>query len=527
MAVLAVVALVAFAAPAFAANPFADVPAGHWAYDAVAQLAADGLISGYPDGAFKGAQQATRYEVAAMVARAVAAGDAKHASKKDVELLKKLCVEFKDELAALGAKTDKLDKRVTKLEKGIGSWQISGRFKFDFKSAMGDAADAKQGSSQFTRKYGSNNEFTKEFARLYFRRQITEDTYFDSEFRIGAWASGDNDGGHRDENVQSFNKFYIGTKLPFWGLNARIGRFSWDWEGSYGLVNSFDSLWGDYRGDAFEIAKKWDKVSLVAVVYRDWNNESYQTPLFKNGTDKGQNTMNVGIKLDYKTDKFFGAILANWMMGNGRGQDKGEQDPLTIDGHLNTYGIYAGYNFTNDISLKGAYYWQNSDKLHVYGDDLEALENGKAWKVVLDVKQAALKFTSLWIEYAQMDSSFVGNLGTNNGGVSAYNFGFKGDSEKGLFKGYRAHNGHKYKMWNIRAAQKWTKKWATELIYMRGDSGIDGADATNAFGINVSYKLNPAVTTILGYDTYRYGDGNGFGAKDTDSVLYFRTDVKF
>ncbi|MBQ0054739.1 MAG: S-layer homology domain-containing protein, partial [Synergistaceae bacterium] len=92
MAVLAVVALVAFAAPAFAANPFADVPAGHWAYDAVAQLAADGLISGYPDGAFKGAQQATRYEVAAMVARAVAAGDAKHASKKDVELLKKLCV---------------------------------------------------------------------------------------------------------------------------------------------------------------------------------------------------------------------------------------------------------------------------------------------------------------------------------------------------------------------------------------------------------------------------------------------------
>ena len=46
LTVLAVVALVAFAAPAFAANPFMDVPAGHWAYDAVAQLAADGIISG-------------------------------------------------------------------------------------------------------------------------------------------------------------------------------------------------------------------------------------------------------------------------------------------------------------------------------------------------------------------------------------------------------------------------------------------------------------------------------------------------
>ena len=69
LAVLAVVAIVAFAAPAFAANPFMDVPAGHWSYDAVAQLASKGIVSGYPDGAFKGGQPATRYEVASVVAR--------------------------------------------------------------------------------------------------------------------------------------------------------------------------------------------------------------------------------------------------------------------------------------------------------------------------------------------------------------------------------------------------------------------------------------------------------------------------
>ena len=34
-----------------AANPFSDVPADHWAYDAVAQLADDGIIEGYGDGA--------------------------------------------------------------------------------------------------------------------------------------------------------------------------------------------------------------------------------------------------------------------------------------------------------------------------------------------------------------------------------------------------------------------------------------------------------------------------------------------
>ncbi|MCL2683916.1 MAG: S-layer homology domain-containing protein, partial [Synergistaceae bacterium] len=60
IAVTAVV-LAAVAAPAFAAmNPFMDVPASHWAYDAVAQLASRGIVSGYPDGTFKGPQPATR-----------------------------------------------------------------------------------------------------------------------------------------------------------------------------------------------------------------------------------------------------------------------------------------------------------------------------------------------------------------------------------------------------------------------------------------------------------------------------------
>ncbi len=45
-----------------AANPFSDVPAGHWAYDAVSQLAADGVIEGYGDGTYRGDRTITRYE---------------------------------------------------------------------------------------------------------------------------------------------------------------------------------------------------------------------------------------------------------------------------------------------------------------------------------------------------------------------------------------------------------------------------------------------------------------------------------
>ena len=42
--------VVGAASTTFAAtNPFSDVPADHWAYDAVSQLAADGVIEGYGD----------------------------------------------------------------------------------------------------------------------------------------------------------------------------------------------------------------------------------------------------------------------------------------------------------------------------------------------------------------------------------------------------------------------------------------------------------------------------------------------
>ena len=53
--------LAASASTAFAAaNPFEDVPADHWAYDAISQLAAEGVIEGYGDGSYRGDQAITR-----------------------------------------------------------------------------------------------------------------------------------------------------------------------------------------------------------------------------------------------------------------------------------------------------------------------------------------------------------------------------------------------------------------------------------------------------------------------------------
>ena len=51
------------------ANPFSDVPAGHWAYQAVKTLAAKGINQGYGDGTFRGDRNITRYETATMLAK--------------------------------------------------------------------------------------------------------------------------------------------------------------------------------------------------------------------------------------------------------------------------------------------------------------------------------------------------------------------------------------------------------------------------------------------------------------------------
>src|SRR5579862_267583 len=52
---------------AFAQDNFPDVPANHWAYEALARMKRDGLLVGYPDGLYRGSRPASRYELAVAV----------------------------------------------------------------------------------------------------------------------------------------------------------------------------------------------------------------------------------------------------------------------------------------------------------------------------------------------------------------------------------------------------------------------------------------------------------------------------
>jgi len=98
-----------------AANPFSDVPADSWAYDAVTKLAQDGVINGYGDGTFRGDTTITRYEMAQMVAKAMAKTDVSASDKATID---KLAAEFADELNNLGVRVDNLEKRMDNVKWG-------------------------------------------------------------------------------------------------------------------------------------------------------------------------------------------------------------------------------------------------------------------------------------------------------------------------------------------------------------------------------------------------------------------------
>lgn len=68
---------------------FPDVPANHWAYEAVTKLAGNDVVAGYPDGEFHGDRTMTRYEMAEVIYKAM---------QKGAKVDQKLVNEFKPEM---------------------------------------------------------------------------------------------------------------------------------------------------------------------------------------------------------------------------------------------------------------------------------------------------------------------------------------------------------------------------------------------------------------------------------------------
>lgn len=149
------------ATTAFAANPFSDVTPDTWAYQSVSQLANTGIINGYPDGTFKGQHQITRYEMAQMVAKAIAHQD--RANVEQQALINRLADEFSAELNNLGIHVSNLENRVGnvkvtgdarlryhQVQYGSSSFDYRGRIQFN--GAINDTTSA-------TVRVGTSNTF--------------------------------------------------------------------------------------------------------------------------------------------------------------------------------------------------------------------------------------------------------------------------------------------------------------------------------------------------------------------------------
>ena len=126
-----------------AAAQFQDVPAGHWAYNALNKLASAGIVEGYPpSGDYRGQRALTRYEFAVAIARLLDKIGPNGEPYNDTELRNRIAAletrpvpditraevidlidqlrrEFRDELARLGARVDSLEARVTAEENKV------------------------------------------------------------------------------------------------------------------------------------------------------------------------------------------------------------------------------------------------------------------------------------------------------------------------------------------------------------------------------------------------------------------------
>jgi hypothetical protein len=504
-ALIAVAAMVAFAAPAFAANPFADVPVNHWAYDAVSQLAASGIVAGYPDGAYKGAQPATRYEMAAVVARALANVDMNKASKQDLEMLKKLVVEFKGELDALGVKVDKLDSRVAVLENGIGGWKLSGEFQFDSRWAGNDG-------SLYTHTGDTDFQGTRYWINL----QKHVDDKVDVAFCLGNADEWMDRIGHRvygdlDNDILALQRVYATVKLPFdWTMV--VGKQDLpDFEAAAGLSDGTSWLSDEFVAmKGFSFSKSFAKGSVNAFYAR------YDIPAIETFDNLFDGDFGAALLSGDNYDAAFYGIRGEWtpnekfaMGGNYMVLDIEDLD----EAQLSTYWADAKFQVKPGVALKGAYYWQ----------DMEAApEKVNAYKAIVDVDQSVLKHTALWVEYANLEAGFLAN---------PWAYAYDNNTLMVPFGIVELANGgaSDIEVWNVKAHQAWNNKWSTYERFVKSNAkDLPDFDAVN-WTMAVKYQYTPALSFELAYDMVDFGDmiKAGLEGLDDDNMIRFRTHISF
>ena len=273
---------------AFAANPFSDVTPDSWAYQAVAQLANAGVINGYPDGTFKGQNNITRYEMAQMVAKAMANQDRANAEQQ--AMINRLADEFSNELNNLGV-------RVARLEDRVGNVKVTGDARLRYR-------DAEHAKSKFDAR-----------ARVQFNAKVNDRTDAVVRLTSGNFELGNSqNGGNADAQI---DRAYVNHKFGE-RVSLKAGRFGQVVGGGLAFDGTFD-------GAQFNAGN--DKVNFQAAYGYAVSGEAA-------GLTKEQNVTNTILNLNGKVGK-------HTMVGGF--YDRVNQD--STNGYKNIYGFNADANF--------------------------------------------------------------------------------------------------------------------------------------------------------------------------------------
>lgn len=372
-----------------AANPFSDVPADSWAYDAVSTLAADGVIDGYPDGTYKGQNTMTRYEMAQIVARAMAKTDI---DKADKALVDKLAAEFAEELDNLGV-------RVADLEKKSDNVKWGGELRYRYWDADHDN--------------GSDSTYNRVMFRLTPKAYIGESGWT-ANARINYsldMGSANNAGFDPTDNDASVDLAYV--EGPLFGGTVQAGRLSAFT--ATGLVFD-DRINGvQYKGgsDVFQ-------TTLTAGRYRNdlaesWANGTNIGSMFVNTPNSDITSDFYGIQFDYTpNDKL--ALNAGYNALTGL-----EADTLNAsygnDTDAQIWYVGGKYAFNSSLALNAE-----------YAQNTSADEDDDAWRATLNYKGADVADAGSWGMYAG-----YADLGTNS--VPAPTYDDVSGGQKGFVAG--------------------------------------------------------------------------------------------
>ena len=345
--VLAMAMALGVTATAFAANPFSDVPAGHWAYASVAKLAAAGIVDGYPDGTFGGDDTMTRYEMAQIVAKALAKGA--------IGADDKLVAEFASELDNLGV-------RVAKLEKNSDNVKITGQVRARYVNH--------KRSGVIDGKAFTNSHTADLRTRLYLSGAINDD------WSYGAMVQNEQDlSSNAEENSTDFKEANV--RGHFGAVKVIAGR----WNETVGAGNVYDD-----RLDGLKLSTNFGKLDAGIVYGRPTLDKDDLAKL-----EDGKIDMVIGT-LGYQ----FGVVAANAAYYHM----DAKIDKQAERGNIWTVGV--DIPFGKDFTF-GAEYLKGSE------DDLAGNNSGYVLGVSYAGAEAAKKGTwGAWAKYYdQAESTFL------------------------------------------------------------------------------------------------------------------------